>query len=292
VNPRTRHLLSFLFLIMVTLAVAACGGGDTGSSPDGATPPGQNDGGGLPGGDGGGLPGSDGGGLPGSDGGVQPIPGCGDPAATQCNNCMDDDNDGLTDGEDPHCITAADDDESSFATGLPGDNRDPKPDCFFDGNSGSGNDNCSIELCCLLGNCAPNTNCSVTQRCIDFCAPATPVGCDCFGCCTICWDGTCKDVLTIPGATPGWDCDDLENNLGDPTKCPQCTKVTECSSSCDEAGQNADCILCPGQSPDELPDACNMQNECPDGRQVCSDAVACPSGQYCASGCCINIVIE
>lgn len=274
------------------VAVAACGGsGGGGNSPDASNPPGQNDGGNNPGTDGGNNPGTDGGNTPGTDGGVEP-PDCDDPEATQCNNCIDDDNDGLTDGEDPHCITAADDDEFTFATGLPGDNRDPKPDCFFDGDSGMGNDGCSIDLCCLLGTCAPGTNCSVTQKCIDFCAPATPVGCDCFGCCTICWDGTCRDVLTIIDSTPEWDCNDLENNLEDPVKCPQCTKVTECSSSCDQDGQNADCILCPGQSPDELPDSCNMQNQCPDNRQVCSDTVACPIGQYCTSGCCAAIVIE
>jgi hypothetical protein len=285
VSKRIHPIASLLFLTIV--GCQGTGGGS--DSPDASAPPGQ-DGGSTPGTDGGGTPGIDGGSTPGVDGGVQP-PVC-EPGPTQCANCVDDDADGLTDGEDPHCITAADDDEASFATGLPGDNRDPKPDCFFDGDSGSGNDHCAIDLCCLLGDCPPGTGCTITQECIDFCAPATPVGCDCFGCCTICWDGTCKDVLTILDSTPGWDCNDLENNLTDPVKCPECTKVTECSSSCDQAGQNADCILCPGQSPDELPDQCNMQNACPDNRQVCSDTVACPSGQYCASGCCIAIVIE
>src|SRR5690606_32998031 len=127
--------------------------------------------------------------------------------------------------------------------------------------------------------------------CIDFCAPAAPVGCDCFGCCTICHAGNCKDVLIIPGSTQGWDCDDLDN-LNDPVKCPQCFKVNECSDSCDEEGQNADCILCPGQTLDDLPAECDAQNECPNGRQVCSDTVACPFLQYCSNGCCIDIVIE
>jgi hypothetical protein len=106
VNPRTRHLLSSLLLIMLPLAVAASGADGAGNSPDGATPPGQNDGGNVPGSDGGNVPGTDGGNVPGSDGGnvpgtdagVQPPPGCDDPEATQCNNCIDDDNDGLTDG--------------------------------------------------------------------------------------------------------------------------------------------------------------------------------------------------
>jgi hypothetical protein len=211
--------------------------------------------------------------------------------STQCSNCMDDDGDGFTDGEDVHCISNQDDDESSFATGIPGDNIAVYPDCFFDGDSSAGNDGCEIDICCLLGTCTPGTDCSLSQMCIDFCAPLPPVGCDCFGCCTICQGDLCKNVLTIPGSTDGWDCDDL-SNLSDPVKCPECVQ-TDCGAApCDEAGQNADCILCPGQSPDELPAECNMQNECPDGRQVCSETVACPSLQYCANGCCVDIVIE
>jgi hypothetical protein len=43
----------------------------------------------------------------------------------QCDNCIDDDGDGLIDGFDPHCIFSLDDDESSFSTGIPGGlNRD------------------------------------------------------------------------------------------------------------------------------------------------------------------------
>jgi hypothetical protein len=283
---RTKNTV-WLALLMIAMLSAACsgkaGGGD-GDNPDGN--PGQiGDGGTNPGTDGGGTnPGTDGGGTnPGTDGG-QPV--CGD---TECSNCIDDDADGDIDGDDVHCITAADDVESSFATGLPGDNRDPKPDCFFDGNSGSGNDGCEIDLCCLLGDCDPGTDCSVSQMCVEFCAPAAPVGCDCFGCCTICQDGNCKDILTIPESTDDWDCDNLDN-LDDPVACPQCFKVTECQSSCDTGDD--DCILCPGQDPDELPAACDMQNQCPDGRNVCSATVACPFLEYCANGCCIDIVIE
>lgn len=206
----------------------------------------------------------------------------------QCSNCIDDDSDGFIDGADVHCIFSADNDESSFATGIPGDNIDPsRPDCFFDGNSGSGDDDCTIDPCCLLGTCGTDMDCSVSQRCIDVCAPATPAGCDCFGCCTICDRRNCKDILTIPGSTDGWDCDDLAN-LDDPIKCPVCTKVEGCGFDCDAVGQNDDCILCPGQSPGELPDGCNMQNECPAGRQVCSPMVTCPALQYCSNNCCVD----
>jgi hypothetical protein len=277
---RTTHIAQSIFLVISMLAVSACGD-DGGGGNDPGT-----DGGNDPGTDGGNNPGPDGGNNPGPDGGGQPV--CG---TTECNNCQDDDGDGFTDGEDVHCISAADDDESSFATGIPGDNIDSaQPDCFFDGDSGAGNDGCDIEQCCLLGGCPTGTDCTVSQMCIDFCAPLVPVGCDCFGCCTVCQDGLCKDILTFPDSTDGWDCDNLDN-LDDPVACPVCTKIDSCSSDCD-TGQNDDCILCPGQDPSELPAECNNQNECPDGRQVCSDTVACPSGQYCSNGCCIDIIIE
>ena len=45
-----------------------------------------------------------------------------------------------------------DNDEGSFATGIPGDNKDAnKQDCFFDGNSGGGDDGCNQHVCCLFG---------------------------------------------------------------------------------------------------------------------------------------------
>src|SRR6478609_3127994 len=47
-----------------------------------------------------------------------------------------------------------DNDESSFATGIPVDNIDAcKQDCFFDGNSGMGDDGCMWQL-----KCDPMTN--------------------------------------------------------------------------------------------------------------------------------------
>lgn len=47
---------------------------------------------------------------------------------------------------------ANDDDEGSFGTGISGDNRDPKwQDCFFDGNSGAGDDRCRYHTECLTG---------------------------------------------------------------------------------------------------------------------------------------------
>src|SRR5690606_10852040 len=73
-------------------------------------------------------------------------------APCACNNGIDDDGDGTIDGFDIECTGAIDDDEGSFATGIPGDNRDPKwQDCFFDGNSGHGDDRCQCPTECLTG---------------------------------------------------------------------------------------------------------------------------------------------
>src|SRR5262249_30355412 len=68
---------------------------------------------------------------------------------TQCSDGIDNDGDGLIDLADPECVGPLDNDESSFATGIPGDNIDAcKQDCFFDGNSGMGDDGCQWQLQC------------------------------------------------------------------------------------------------------------------------------------------------
>ena len=79
-----------------------------------------------------------------------PFDGTCTPGGPQCSNCKDDDGDGLIDGFDPECTGPFDNDEGSFATGIPGDNKDAiNQDCFFDGNSGAGNDGCDS----LCGKC-------------------------------------------------------------------------------------------------------------------------------------------
>ena len=219
------------------------------------------------------------------------------PGATECTDCVDNDGDGRSDGFDPECTGPLDRDEGSFATGIPGDNIDAvKQDCFFDGNSGAGNDGCDIHVCCLLG-AATVQDCPIganqydpaacddaqSQQCQDVCRPLVPPGCDCFGCCTVCDPTTndCRDVSTNP--TPAPNCND--GTLGDPMACPSCTKVTTCENACDPAM----CILCPGQDPSDLPASCGGNNVCPGGVQSCTDQ-ACPAGSYCSNGCCLSII--
>src|SRR5260221_3327524 len=137
-----------------------------------------------------------------------PFSGMCTPGGPQCSNCIDDDGDGFIDGFDPECTGPFDNDEATFATGIPGDNKDPiNQDCFFDGNSGAGNDGCNQHVCCLLGahnkaecqadlvgivnqpiqegnkydvtKCFPPLGSAVIpQHCINVCCPLAPPGFD------------------------------------------------------------------------------------------------------------------
>ena len=247
---------------------------------------------------------TDGGGGNG-DGGIDapPFSGMCDPNGPACSNCKDDDGDGRIDGFDPQCTGPNDNDEGSFATGIPGDNKDPvMQDCFFDGDSGAGNDGCNIHVCCLLNaktvaqcpiganrynpdDCPPPLGKTpLSPMCIDKCGKLTPPGCDCFGCCTICdpVSNQCVDIDINPadsvGCTPA--------TLNDPTKCLRCVKNTQCGSP--TCGMQT-CILCPGQDPSDLPMSC-MGAMCPADQQPCNNG-ACPMGTYCSNGCCIGAIL-
>lgn len=224
---------------------------------------------------------------------------------TQCNDGIDNDGDGKIDLADPECTGPYDNDEGTFATGIPGDNVDAcKQDCFFDGNSGMGDDGCLWQLQCDPLSHEPKceysasyvsqhpTTCSISssqsQRCIDYCRPLTPNGCDCFGCCAvpgvdhpIRLDSTCKTVA----------------DFGDPAKCPACTQVTDCLKTCGH------CQLCLGKT--TLPSDCTAGGsdggagggsgsdggtpvpQCDPGVQPCGDGLkACPENSACITGCC------
>jgi hypothetical protein len=220
---------------------------------------------------------------------------CGN-APCACNNGIDDDGDGVVDGFDVECTGALDDDESSFATGIPGDNRDPKwQDCFFDGNSGAGDDRCRYPTECLTGELAQSDEaCAVSQTCRDNCQPRTPNGCDCFGCCTVQLKGRSAIHVRLEASCS------LEK-LGDPAACPSCTPSDACANDCGE------CELCPGKSPADLPAHCQGNPpEPPAGTDAgppsepppysCADGVSCyspldcPGDQYCSLGCCLAII--
>jgi hypothetical protein len=236
---------------------------------------------------------------------AQVPPNC-SPGATQCSNCIDDDGDGYIDSYDVECTGPLDNLENSFGTGINGDNIDPvQQDCFFDGNSGGGNDGCNIHVCCLLGaatvqectigqnqynpaSCPPPIGTvPLSQKCLDVCGKLTPPGCDCFGCCTLCDPATnqCFDIATNPNTSPNC----TLQTINDPNVCKRCMKVTSCGNT--TCGGNT-CILCPGQDPNDLPPECNGDTACPTGAQTCANGEACPAQTYCDLGskCCIGVI--
>ncbi len=169
----------------------------------------------------------------------------------QCSDGIDNDHDGKIDSADPECVGPCDNDEGSFATGIPGDNVDAcKQDCFFDGNSGMGDDGCEWNLKCDAANPGAHTtkpcpydpgfkNCPATQsaRCVMNCQKLTPNGCDCFGCCAVPSNGATRAVLLVAGCTA--------KDFGNPLACPVCTQQASCINTCEK------CEICVGKpSPD------------------------------------------
>jgi hypothetical protein len=197
-----------------------------------------------------------------------------------CGDGIDNDEDGNVDLADGECTGPCDDDEASFQTGIPGDNMDCKQDCFFDGNSGSGNDGCTWDLKCDPENPGEFINCEFTDgnncddmfqtpECIDYCAGLTPPGCDCFGCCTV--DTPDGPVNIFLNGSPDCSLDNLD-------ACTPCTPSTDCGNDCNPD----DCELCFGE--EELPPGCEMA-EC-SGNDPCDTNADCPTDYYCYLGCC------
>jgi hypothetical protein len=214
----------------------------------------------------------------------------GPPGTTQCSDGIDNDGDGKIDLLDPECVSPFDNDESSFATGIKGDNMDPcRQDCFFDGDSGMGNDGCEWELKCDPSNAGVGAaascpydpsykNCPTTQsqKCIDKCQAITPNGCDCFGCCVVPGvDHAIRLDATCTAAA-----------FGDPTRCPVCTQQSSCVKTCET------CQLCLGKT--TLDPSCAMSDGgtpavvCPQGQVVCgTNFQLCSEETTCVSGCCV-----
>jgi hypothetical protein len=171
-----------------------------------------------------------------------------------CGDCHDNDGDGLVDDQDPECSGACDDTESTFDTDIEGQSDATcKLDCFFDGDNGSGNDDCHWSHRCDPLSTAPDyppsgdlqcsydpattlpgttASCqrlrqSQSDACLAACLPLTPPGCDCFGCCeypkgsgNFIWLGSLTDGASQCDAT----------TLLDPTRCHPCTQVASCKN--------------------------------------------------------------
>lgn len=245
----------------------------------------------------------------------------------QCGDCIDNDGDGRVDSHDPECLGPCDNTEGAgLNAGIGGETGGPcAADCYFDFGNGPGNDDCHWDHRCDPLAVAPDfppegpgcaydearvgsRDCPDTQSdmCHEFCAPLTPNGCDCFGCCTF-------DALagTGPGGSDGFVWigalgSDGEGtctfaDLDDPAACPPCTPVGDCFNDCGR------CELCVGREtlpadcfpPDAgMTDVPNYDGGMPDlrcrfGEQPCGlpgDA-ECGADFYCITGCCQSILM-
>ena len=218
----------------------------------------------------------------------------------ECGDCIDNDGDGFIDVADANCWGPCDNNEAGFKGNIPGQNQAPcaHMDCYFDSDSGSGNDKCHWSHSCDPSdpnpsgcNYMPNGNipgtsltCETAQQtqdpvCAEVCGPLTPNGCDCFGCCDIQKDGVNYTVYLGTGDDLGTCSFDV---VDDPTKCAPCLQVQACLNPCEDQ----ECELCIGQV--ELPEGCE-EAKCDDGLVSCNpqnNNADCPGGTSCISGCC------
>jgi len=224
------------------------------------------------------------GGSTGTDGNTYTNNGCLN-GNTACTDCEDNDGDGLVDAFDPECSGPLDDDEGSFATGIPGDNIDFCQDCFFDGNSGhdegDGDDGCQYNTECLYGRepqgpgQAQCFSCEVSATCVQNCGQFTPNGCDCFGCCQV-FDESGGVHTVLLEASCSLD------TLGDEDACTTCVQSQDCVNDCKP------CEICIGR--DAPAEDCEYDEpECPEGRLACTPDLMCPDDYYCLTGCCVPL---
>ncbi len=192
----------------------------------------------------------------------------------ECGDCLDNDQDGLADMQDPDCLGPCHNNERSYDLSIPGGGNasNCKLDCYFDQDTGSGNDDCYWNHHCdpletagngwhpegsscwydplantpgTKGSCAELLT-TQSKTCVDFCAPLVPNGCDCFGCCEL-PAGSGKFVWLGSQINDVGSCDLA--SVGDPAKCQPCTPVKGyCYNSCEH------CELCLGKT--ELPPDC------------------------------------
>ena len=233
----------------------------------------------------------------------------------QCGDCLDNDGDGRVDSFDGECLGACDNTEDSLYGGItadlessPGANNAPcVMDCYFDQDTGGGNDACAWSHGCDplsvepgyppsgLSKCAydPGTSVSGTkdsceqlfvqqpQTCLDACLPLTPNGCDCFGCCELpagtgryVWLGSTQDNLGSCTLTAA----------ADPDRCRPCTPTPSCFNPC------APGEACVGRAPQDV--SCDAgEGRCAAGVQPCGregDA-PCSGTSYCITGCCMDV---
>jgi hypothetical protein len=192
-----------------------------------------------------------------------------------CGDGIDNDGDGLVDSDDPDCLGPCHNSESTFYGSIPGQAGPAcQVDCYFDQDSGSGNDDCYWDHRCDPHAVAPDyypespegakcaydpgftinpgqLSCAKADQtqsttCHSVCGPLTPNGCDCFGCCELPANGGKFVWLGSEDAEGNGTCDLA--SMDDPTKCQPCKPVTDCLNTCEK------CELCLGKT--TLPPEC------------------------------------
>lgn len=224
----------------------------------------------------------------------------------QCGDCKDNDNDGLIDAYDPDCLGPCQNNELGFFGNIPGQNNAPcKADCYWDQDTGSGNDQCYWDHGCdpfedqMPLRTMPEIGCRYDQNtkvggatvpagqkdctyllsnqqtaCTNFCEPLTPNGCDCFGCCENPLNLTHYVWAGSENASGAGTCD--RASLNDATKCKACTPVVGCSKPCGR------CQLCFGKTAADLPaDCANVATDGggPPPPSDMANALQCPGGE-------------
>jgi len=217
----------------------------------------------------------------------------------ECGNCADDDGDCAVDADDGECFGPCDNSEEVFAGLIPGQNNAPcKADCYFDNDTGSGNDDCFWSLQCdplePSLDCNYNANANIpgsglscaqaqvmqSQVCEDVCGPLVPNGCDCFGCCEVFLPAGGSATVYLGTENAGGDATCTMDVIENEALCAPCTQVQACLNDC------SGCELCFGMT--ELPPGC-VEQECPDELPACGqpNQPPCPVGAFCLTGCCV-----
>ncbi len=246
---------------------------------------------------------------------------CGADKIYECGDLEDNDADGFIDYQDTDCLGPCDNTEDSYHGDIPGDLSETcKVDCYWDNGNGSGTDECYWDHRCDPLSVGPNyppqgedcayepeaahlgplDDCDTAytsqgETCMAVCAPLTPNGCDCFGCCELPAGG--GNYVWLGSEVDG-DGSCTQADVGDESKCKPCTPVQGCLNDC------APCELCIGKP--QPSDDCGGgeggstgvtagSTGSGGGGQQCADGIVpcglegqaeCAAGEYCITGCC------
>ena len=233
-----------------------------------------------------------------------------------CGDCIDNDDDGTVDAFDFECLGPCDATEDFFYSGIPGQNNAPcRQDCYFDQDTGPGNDRCYWDHRCDELSTEPgyppsgdarcrydpsaqvsgsSESCETlagaqAPECLESCLPLVPNGCDCFGCCEL-PAGTGRFVWIGSTQNGSGSCDAA--SAGNLELCKPCTQVQGCLNPCGA------CEVCVGRPATDVrncadagPGDAGERARCPIGRAACGQhgEPPCTGGSYCITGCCVPI---